>query len=186
MGLFDWMQAGKSKDVTVNKIKDQTVDIGEMAGGNQVAATEAITRMMAQKNATTKILMVQDGDYFPQVTEYALKMAQRLDCEIVALDVCDTPLQFSGERRERESVRFQARAKKNNGQFALQAGGQGVRMTHVVEIGDSEEVIARLSAEDAGIRYVLTKPEQESVRADEERAQVPVFDLHCSRISRDQ
>ncbi len=185
MGFIEWMRFGrkKNRDVNVTKIKKTTVDMGEMAAGNQTAATSALQQMVAQKNATTKILMVQDGDYLLQVTDYALKMAQRLDCEVIALDVTDAPLQFSGDRKERESNRFQERARQNSANFALQAESQGVSMQHIMEIAVPEEVIARLSAEDAGIRYVLTKPDQESLRANQERPQVPVYDLNCSRLS---
>lgn len=184
MGLMDWMKSGKKADVNVTKVANQDVSMGEMAAGNQVAANAALDRMMAQKAASTKILMVQDGEYLPQVTEYALKMAQRLDCDVVALDVTDAPLQFSGERKERESVRFNEMATDASAKFAMQAEAAGVSMVHVMEIADTEEVIARLSAEDAGIRYVLTKPDAAALRQDKEQAQVPVFDLHCSRIAR--
>lgn len=184
MGFMDWMKSGKSKgkDVNVTKIKDQVV--GEMAAGNQTAASAAIVRMMEQKNATPKILMVQDGDYLPQVTDYALKMAQRLDCEIIALDVSDMPLQFaSGDRRDFESSRFFEKARESAANFTMRAEAQGVTVKHIMEIAKQEDVIARLSSEDAGIRYVLTKPDQESLRADQ-RTQVPVFDLNCSRLER--
>jgi len=185
MGFIDWLRLGRKKnqDVNITKIKKKSVAIGEMAAGNQTASSAALEQMMAQKNATTKILMVQDGDYLLQVTEYALKMAQRLDCEIIALDVTDAPLQFSGERRIRETSRFQERARKSVENFALQAESQGVNMEHIMEIADPEEVVARLSAEDVGIRYVLTKPDQESIRANQERPQVPVYDLNCSRLT---
>ena len=186
MGLISWMGLGKRKNenVRVTKIKESTVAMGEMAAGNQTSATSALHQMMAQKNATTKILMVQDGDYLTQVTDYALKMAQRLDCEIIALDVTDGPLQFAGDRKERESNRFQAKAHRDGVNFALQAESRGVNMQHIMEIAVPEEVIARLSAEDAGIRYVLTKPDQESLRVNQERPQVPVYDLNCSRLTR--
>jgi hypothetical protein len=128
--------------------------------------------------------MVQDGDYLPQVTDYAVKMAQRLDCEIIALDVTNAPLLFSGERRERETERFFEKAAQGAAQFSLHAEGQGVKMKHVMEVADPEAVISKLSAEDAGIRYVLTKPDTASPRAKQEEAQVPVFDLNCSRLSR--
>ncbi len=185
MGLMDWMKSGKKKqDVNVSKVAEQTVDMGEMAAGNQVAANAALDRMMAQKSATTKILVVQDGDYMPQVTEYALKMAQRLDCDVVALDVTDAPLQFSGERKAQESKRFTEKALANGAKFVEQAEAVGVSVQHVMEIAESEEVIARISSEDAGIRYVLTKPDLDIPREDHEQAQVPVFDLHCSCIAR--
>ena len=52
-----------------------------------------------------------------------------------------------------------------------------------MRIGDPEEIIAELSQQDAGIRYVLTKPEQDLAEANQERVQVPVFDLNCSRLN---
>ena len=186
MGFIDWMRLGRKKnsDVKVTKIKDASVDLGEMAAGNQTAATTALTRLMAQKTASTKILVVQDGDHLTQVTDYALKMAERLDCEIIALDVSDRPLQFSGDRKERETNRFQEKSRQNAANFALQAESRGVNIQHVMEIAVPEKVIARLSNDDVGIRYVLTKPDRESLRANEERPQVPVYDLNCSRLTR--
>jgi nucleotide-binding universal stress UspA family protein len=138
--------------------------------------------MMDQKNAPTKVLMVQDGEYMQQVTDYAMKMAQRLDCEIIALDVTDTPLQFSGDRRKRETERFMDMAKKNAATFTSQAQARGLKVEHLMDVGIPEEVIARVSAEDAGVRYVLSKPEGERAEVEQERAHVPVFDLRCSRL----
>ncbi len=126
--------------------------------------------------------MVQDGVHSQQVTEYALKMAQRLDCEIIALDVTEAPLQFSGDRREYEIQRFHTQAEESAEAFKLQAEGMGIVVKHLMEIDDQEKIIAKLSEKDAGIRYVLTKPDQEVVEANEERIQVPVFDLNCSRL----
>ena len=185
MGLFtDWFALGmkKNKDVNVTKIKEQSVDMGAMAAGSPAEATEAIARMMAEKNSPTKVLMVQDGEYIPQVTDYALKVAQRLDCEIIALDVTDKPLQFSGDRKIRETDRFMDMAKKNAQDFTVLAKEKGIKVEHIMDIGNPEEVIARVSAADAGIRYVLSKPEGDAVHAEQERSHVPVFDLHCSRL----
>ena len=184
MGFTDWFTFGKKKDTDVNvqKIKKQSVDIGATAVGGGAAAADAIAKMVDQENAPTKVLMVQDGEYMSQVTEYALKMAQRLDCEIIALDVTDKPLSFTGERRTRESDRFIEMATKNAEQFTLQAKARGIIVEHIMDIQNPEEVIARVSNADAGIRYVLSKPEGGAARADQERAHVPVFDLHCSRL----
>lgn len=184
MGFTDWFRFKKKKntDVNIKKIKEKSIDIGAMAAGNSHHAVEALSMMVDQKNAPTKVLMVQDGDYMTQVTDYALKMAQRLDCEIIALDVTDRPLQFNGERRERESNRFMDMATSNMEKFSIQAKAQGIKVEHIIEIHDPEEVIARVSGADAGIRYVLSKPEESAVRAEQERAHVPVFDLRCSRL----
>ena len=184
MGFTDWfgLAIKKNKGVDVEKIKKQSVDMGAMAAGSPSAAAESLGRMVDQNNAPTKVLMVQDGEYMPQVTEYALKMAQRLDCEIIALDVTDKPLQFSGDRLQRESDRFIDMARQNAERFTSQATAQGIKVDHIMDIASPEEVVARISAADAGIRYVLSKPEGETATADQQRPHVPVFDLHCSRL----
>ena len=184
MGFTDWLTFGmkKNKDVNVEKIKAESVDMGSMAAGSPSEAAGSLARMMDQKNAPTKVLMVQDGEYMPQVTDYALKMAQRLDCEIIALDVTDAPLQFSGDRKQRETDRFMEMAQQNGDKFMAQATSRGIKVDHIMDIGNPDEVVARLSEEDAGIRYVLSKPETDGARVDQERAHVPVFDLNCSRL----
>jgi len=184
MGFTDWfgLAIKKNKDVDVKKIKKQSVDMGAMAAGSPSGAAEALGRMIDQQNAPTKVLMVQDGEYMQQVTDYALKMAQRLDCEIIALDVTEKPLQFSGDRKARESDRFIEMAKQNVKTFMSQAAARGIKVEHIMDIDHPEEVIARVSAADAGIRYVLSKPEGETANVDQQRPHVPVFDLHCSRL----
>lgn len=182
MGFTAWLGLGmkKNKDVKVKKIKESSVDMGAMAAGSPSVAAGALKRSMAGKNVPTKVLMVQDGDYLEQVTQYALKMALRLDCEIIALDVTEKPLQFSGERRVRESERFVEMAEKNATLFCDQARTQGVKVEHVMDIGEPEEIIAKVSNADAGIRYVLSKPEGKISRKD--RPFIPVFDVRCSRL----
>jgi len=184
MGFTDWFRFGKkkNKDVNIKKIKEKSIDMGTMAAGNSHQAAKTLAMMVDQKNAPTKVLMVQDGDYMTQVTDYALKMAQRLDCEIIALDVTDRPLQFTGERRVRESNRFVDMATSNAEKFTIQAQAQGIKVEHIIEIQDPEDIIARVSDSDAGIRYVLSKPEASNVRAEQERVHVPVYDLRCSRL----
>jgi hypothetical protein len=172
----------KNKKVKVEKIKEQSVDMGAIAAGRPSEAAGALAKILDQKNAPTKVLMVQDGKYMQQVTDYAMKMAQHLDCEIIALDITDTPLQFSGDRKVRESNRFIEMARDNAEKFISMAQARGIKVKHIMDIGVPEEIIARVSAADAGVRYVLSKPEGETARANQERAHVPVFDLHCSRL----
>ena len=183
MGFTDWFALGikKNKDVKIEKIKTESVDMGAMAAGSPSEAAGALGRMMDQQNAPSKVLMVQDGEYMPQVTDYALKMAGRLDCEIIALDVTDAPLQFSGDRQKREIDRFTEMANSSAEKFASQAIARGIKVEHQLKVGNPREVIAQLSADDAGIRYVLSKPET-SATVGQKQAHVPVFDLHCSRL----
>jgi hypothetical protein len=183
MGFTDWFALGikNNKEVKVQKIKEQSIEMGAMAAGRPSEATSALARLMAQKNTPTKVLMVQDGEYSKQVTDYALKMAGRLDCEIIALDVTNKPLQFTGDRKIRETDRFLDISRKNANIFTSQAMAQGIKVEHIMNVGVPEDIIASVSAADAGIRYVLSKPENETTVA-QEQAHVPVFDLHCSRL----
>lgn len=178
--LTNWLNLGskKNKEVIVKKIKEKSIDPGAMAAASPSAAAKAINQMMAP----TKVLMVQDGEYMPQVTDYALKMAGRLGSEIIALDVTEKPLQFSGERKARETERFMELAKKNAEDFTVRAKGQGIKVQHIMDIGDPEEIMAKVSADDAGIRYVLSKPEEGTLGAEQQQAHVPVFDVRCSRL----
>lgn len=132
--------------------------------------------------SVTKILTVQDGDHSAVLVDYAMKMARKLDCEIVALDVTEEPLSFEGERRDREISRFRQRAESNAETLQLKAQALGVTCRHIVQVGKQEEVIKAVSREDAGIRYVLLKPAQEYVSADRRQARVPVVDLNCSNL----
>lgn len=184
MAFTNWFNFKSKKDsnVTVQKVNTESVDMGAMAAGSPSGAANALGRMLDQQNAPTKILMVQDGHHMQQVTDYAMKMANRLDCEIIALDVSAQPLQFSGDRKARETERFMEMARGNGEKFSLQAEAYGIVTEHIIEVGDSEAVIARVSAGNAGIRYVLSKPAEEALQKDQERAHIPVFDLHCSRL----
>jgi hypothetical protein len=184
MGITSWFKFGKNKqqNVNVEKIKTQSIGHGSMAAGNSTATADSLSKMIDQEQSIAKVLMVQDGEYSQQVTEYALKMAQKLDCQIIALDVTDNPLQFTGERKDREIERFYERAQNEVKEFIIKAKSKGITVVHKMEIDNPEKTIARLSKEDAGIRYVLTKPEQSEVRSESDRVQIPVFDLNCSRL----
>ncbi len=171
----DTIAVGKEAPMTSREVED-------MATKNLTDNSQSITQMSAQQSTATKILTVQDGDHSTVLVDYAVKMAQKLDCEIIALDVTDEPLNYTGERRAREINRFRQRARRNSETLHLKAEAIGVKCTHLVEIGNQEQIIKALSKEDAGIRYVLLKPAQEYVTADRRQARIPVVDLNCSSL----
>ncbi len=178
-----WGRKKNPKEVQVEKVnKRKTAEFGEMAAGNMRAATESIAQVMEAQNMATKILAVQDGTSSSVLVDYVLKMAHRLDCEIVALDVSDEPLQYAGERKKREINRFYERAKINAENLKLKAEAMGVVCRHVIRVGNQEETIKALSERDKCIRYVLTKPAEEQLNAEQKSVRVPVFDLSCSRL----
>lgn len=186
MHIKDFFSFGRKKaprEFQVEKLNRQKpVAVGEMAAGNLTAASDDIARMMAQQNMVTKILAVQDGEHSTALVDYAVKMAQKLDCEIIALDVSEEPLQHSGDRREREINRFNQRAQQNAETLRLKAETMGVKCKHITRVGNQEETIKALSKDDKSIRYVLIKPLQEQVSVNKRQARVPVVDLNCSSL----
>jgi len=162
--------------------KQKITGVGEAAAGNLTAAANNLAEMMAQQNSVTKILLVQDGEHSTALVDYSVKMAQKLDCEILSLDVTDEPLNYSGERKEREVNRFYERTNKNAETIQLKAEAMGVTHNHVVKIGSQEETIKALSQNDKSIRYVLIKPEQERLSVGQKQPRVPVVDLNCSTL----
>jgi hypothetical protein len=171
---------GRDGNVIENEHRIISLEVEDMETRNLTDSTHSMKTV--EQDSTTKILTVQDGDHSTMLVDYAVKMAQKLDCEIIALDVTEEPLNFTGERREREIGRFQQRARKNAQTLCLKAEAMGVRCRHLVEIGNQEQIIKALSRDDAGIRYVLLKPAQEYVTADRRQARVPVVDLNCSSL----
>lgn len=181
--FFGFGRKSSNDSIQIEKVNRQKPPVvGEMAAGNLTAASQNIAEMMAQKNMAIKILAVQDGDHSTVLVDYAVKMAQKLDCEIIALDVSDDPLNHPDERREREINRFFQHAKSNAETIHLKAEAMGVKCTHVVKVGNQEETIKALSQEDRGIRYVLLKPAQEQATVGQRQVRVPVVDLNCSSL----
>lgn len=186
MNMKNWLNFGRGKDrdpvqvLNVNKSESLVTD--GASAGNSKAAVMTLSREMEEQNQSIKILAVQDGVHSQVLTDYAVKMAHKLDCEIVALDVSDEPLSFDGDRRQRETNRFYARANRSAETLQLKAEALGVKYRHIVRVGKQEEVIKALSSEDRSIRYVLTKPEQAQLENQQRRARVQVFDLNCSRL----
>lgn len=181
--LFNFGRKKHGQEFQITKLnKPKPVTIGEMAAGNQTAASNDIARMLEQQNMATRILAVQDGEHSTALVDYAVKMAQKLDCEIIALDVSEEPLNHSGPRREREINRFNQRARHNAETMLLKAETMGVKCRHIIQVGNQEETIKALSHDDKSIRYVLIKPAQEQVSVNKRQARVPVVDLNCSSL----
>jgi K+-sensing histidine kinase KdpD len=181
--LFQFGRKRQGNVIQVKKLKRQKQQtVGEVAAGNLSAASKDVARMMEAANMATKILVVQDGEHSQVLVDYAVKMAQKLDCEIIALDVSEEPLDYSGERRQREINRFHQRAKRNAETIMLKAEAMAVACRHVAQVGTQEDTIKGLSREDKDIRYVLIKPAEEYVSANKKGARVPVVDLNCSSL----
>jgi len=71
--------------------------------------------MVEQKDSIAKILVVSGESFSSALMEYALKMAQRLDFEIISLNVNEKIMTLTGEKRDAAITDFYELAKKSAG-----------------------------------------------------------------------
>lgn len=140
-----------------------------------------MTGMTTNKDLPTKILTVLNGTTTDRLIDYALTMAFRLDCEIVALDVTEEPKECTGNTLQHEVGKFFEEAQRKSEPFLMRALSMGIVFHHIIKIGNQDEIIRELISQDACIRYVLTKPEHDSPET-EQQTRIPIFNLSHSRL----
>ncbi|WP_456385121.1 hypothetical protein [Desulfolithobacter sp.] len=142
---------------------------------------EKLLSMDEVRKTVPKILVVGGDSFSEPLMEYALKMAQRLDFEIISLNIGEDMLTLSGTEREQEEVRFYERAKSSAADFAEQGRKMSVNVTSVIDINEKKKAIAEMEKQDSSIRYILSEPEPGRIGTAGGRVVNPVFNLVCSR-----
>lgn len=140
-----------------------------------------VSSMVEVKKAVPKILVVSGDSFSRPLMEYALKMAQRLDFEIISLSVNEAILSLSGAERERAEARFCEQAKRSAADFAGRGREMNVRVTSVIDINEKKQAIAELEEQEPAIRYILSEPDPQRAGKSGDRMVNPVFNLVCSR-----
>jgi len=166
----------KNEEIRVGKVRQESIDAGEMAAGSLSEASRKLARIIDQRNATVKILVVGDGVFSTKLSDYAIKMGRRLDCEIVALSVFDRHCQERRDPGESEKAHFVKRSELGAASFADKAASSGVKFYQLARIGAREGVIDQILREIAGIRYVLSEPDVGITAELSGRVQLPVID----------
>ncbi|AEB09079.1 hypothetical protein [Desulfobacca acetoxidans] len=110
-----------------------------------------------------KILLVSDGEKFDRAaTEYALNVAQRLNNDIIAMNVCPSlaPLKnrFSPFRLSRQEL-FKRRAASGFTDLQRQAAAKGVQCWHLINFGELNQAVEELNQEVKRIEFVITGAE---------------------------
>ena len=184
MSYLNWLKIihRKNEDIQVGRVKPESIDAGEMASACPKAASEKLARIIEQQSATAKILVVGDGAFSAKISDYAIKMGQRLDCEIVSLSVFDRHCREHRNPDENEKVHFMKRSEMGTSNFADKAVSSGVKFHQLVKIGLRESVIDEVVKEIAGIRYVLSEPNDGITEEHSEQVQLPVIDTTGSKL----
>ena len=137
--------------------------------------------MVEVKKTVPKILVVSGESFSRPLMEYALKMAQRLDFEIISLNVNEEILSLSGVERERAEARFYEQAKRSAADFAGQGREMNVRVSSIIDVNDKQQAITELEEQEPAIRYILSEPDPQRTGGSGDRMVNPVFNLVCSR-----
>ena len=178
MSYLNWLKIlhNKNEDIQVGKVRQESIDAGEMAAACPTAASEKLGRIIEQQNAAAKILVVGDGAFSAKLSDYAIKMGQRLDCEIVALSIFDKHCHENRAPDEIEKTHFMKRSELGATNFADKAVSNGVKFYQLAKIGAREGVIDQVVKETAGIRYVLSEPSDGVTEEHSGQVQLPVID----------
>ncbi len=183
MAFLNFFKSNKNTtdNINVTKVPQKSIADGTMAAGDMSGAVENLSQVLKQQQAAPQILVVGTENFSINLVEYALKMGKRLDCQIIAVNATTLPLTLTKEQHERAKDLFFTNAAKAGAKFSELAASIGVSFTHSMEINEEEQIIREVAANNPGVRYVLTEPEPKD--ADSlNTAQIPVFDLACSRI----
>ena len=179
-----WLKIGqkKNEEIHVGKVEQESIDLGEMAAGSPSIASDKLGRIIEARTASVKILVVGDGSFSAKLSDYAIKMGQRLDCEIVALSVFDKHCQECRAAEDSEKSHFAKRSDLGAASFADKALIGGVKFDQLARIGDRQDVVDLVVKEIAGIRYVLSEPDDGLAEEESGRLQLPVIDTTGSKI----
>ncbi len=175
MGFLSWFKKdGKNSDVEVNSTGNALENAAVAAAFAEAGEHEHARSVLKQEAVPQKIMVLSTEDNFSNMLiNYALDMAKRLDCELVAVNVTDVPRSLPGDERQRAIELFEQAAKKNSESLIRKAESEGVKLTHMVETGDAEKVADRLHSSLPGIRCVVTEPEEAVEGYNEEL--IPVY-----------
>jgi len=188
MGLFDWFRKKKkTPKITTTEAEKNTLQNMAVAAAFAEAGEHDTARSIIDQEGqrpARKILAVGREDHFSDLlTDYSLDMARRLGVELIALNVTAAPLSLPSSRREETSQSFKESCIANAQQMVELAKSKNVSFTHLVEIGDPDEIIEQMQVKYAGVRYILTEPDPEVVKESNGKASIPVFAVGYSQAA---
>jgi len=102
-----------------------------------------------------KLLVVTGAGLASSLTDYALKVAIRLDLDIFFLFVAKGSASASVKHRRKLVKELSQRIEEEVAAFTSLARKSGIQVTVVVDVGERKEVINRLRSQDSAIRFIL-------------------------------
>ncbi len=172
----------KKNDVEVTSHKAET--LGEGIEGQTEATTfaEATLRDETQEmiredvSEKAKVLVVGYEDNFSKaVMEYAVGFAERMDYEIVALNVgpiTKPNTEALGPYCDLITAQFEKRCRENVKAFEEACKDKGISFRHVVKFGEVDDCIREVHDDLKRVEFVIADPES---CPEEGKVAIPVF-----------
>lgn len=141
--LTEKKQGGFYLKSLLNRFRSSRCD----AAVSPAEATCAATIPTEEKCLDQKILVVCKGAEFSgNVMDYAVDMAAKTKCGLVALNL---------DERGHDFTNFCTESEKNISSFSAKAEQAGLTFNHVVRHGAEDSVVAELHCADNSFRYVM-------------------------------
>ncbi|WP_457575003.1 hypothetical protein [Desulfolithobacter sp.] len=132
---------------------------------------------MAAQSDVPKILVVGGKAFSDALTAYALKMAQKLDLEIIALNVDEDILDLSEDEQAAAREAFFEAAEQSAADLAEKAESMDIKLTSMVVVNRIQTTIEHILNQECGVRYILSEPASDRSEHHGDRVQNPVLQL---------
>ncbi len=136
--------------------------------------------MTCAENAGKNLVVASmDSRFTPDMIDYALEMAERMDFGIIAVNAANLThdvTEFFSTSHEELFRDFQEEARKNVRPFEKTALEKGLKFAHATKYSDIDHAIAEITSECGDIEFIITEnkepaPIRDSVRTDNRIAQ---------------
>jgi len=123
----------------------------------------------SMENETPKILLVTGRELPEDLGKYALKMAQRLDFEVILLFVDHQPQLRDQQDRRAAVKKLEGKIEGIAARFSAQAWEMGVRVVTVVHVDEESVAVAEVCAEEPAIAMILSDSHPEGETGNDEQ-----------------
>jgi len=179
MAFLGWFKK-KKNEINVTERRTSTLQDAAVATAFAEAGEHDTARDIIndQKRGHKTILVLGRNESFSEkLASYAIGMAKRLDFDIMAVNISETPLAAPEDKREEAIETFEQKCIANSAFFNQKAAAEDIPLYHLMLVGTQDEMIEKIHNLYPGMRYVLTEPDPEIMQSDSNEVSIPVFDL---------
>ena len=126
-------------------------------------------------NKAQKLLVVANVGLPSKLAEYALKVAVRLDLEIIVLFINEESTWEDTDQHRSKVKNFKAEIEKEAALFTSLAWKSSINVTTIVDVDDRKTAISRISEQDEGIRFILSDTAENQDDNNDDQPQLTVI-----------